>query len=385
MALIFPRLAQNFIKDGYFPTDSETLKRIVQTINLDPEQDIARIIDPCCGEGAALSYISSHIKQSDRKIVSFGIEIDNDRAWHAKTVLDHVAHANIEHVWMSMRSSGMLFLNPPYGDMISDKEDLGSEKQVRRFETHFFQKSIDWLQADGLLVLIVPFYIVDAKFASMIAGYCSDTSIWLAPEQEFRQCVIFGVKRRQKVQPTKREVSHLVVADLELQTLPEHWNLPKFTIPGINRAVVDKFTFKINQIDAPQLTAELQSKPTLWPSFKARFATHGANSVRPLMPMSQWHLALALVSGQVNGFVESSTGDRYLVKGSTHKTKQKSVEMDGDKETIVMLDRFEPRIIGFNLTPGEKFGSVLNIVNKMDEHEPSNTDELVEEGDYESV
>ena len=96
-------------------------------------------------------------------------------------------------------------------------------------------------------------------------------------------------------------------------------------------------------------------------------------------------MALALVSGQVNGFVESSTGDRYLVKGSTHKTKQKSVEMDGDKETIVMLDRFEPRIIGFNLTPGEKFGSVLNIVNKMDEHEPSNTDELVEEGDYESV
>ena len=28
MALIFPRLARNFIKNGYFPTDSDTLGRL---------------------------------------------------------------------------------------------------------------------------------------------------------------------------------------------------------------------------------------------------------------------------------------------------------------------------------------------------------------------
>ena len=29
MALIFQRLARNFIKNGYFPTDGETLSRIL--------------------------------------------------------------------------------------------------------------------------------------------------------------------------------------------------------------------------------------------------------------------------------------------------------------------------------------------------------------------
>ena len=29
MALIFPRIAQNFIKNGYFPTDAVSLSRIL--------------------------------------------------------------------------------------------------------------------------------------------------------------------------------------------------------------------------------------------------------------------------------------------------------------------------------------------------------------------
>lgn len=32
MALIFPRLARNFVKNGYYPTDSVTLGRIVDSL-----------------------------------------------------------------------------------------------------------------------------------------------------------------------------------------------------------------------------------------------------------------------------------------------------------------------------------------------------------------
>lgn len=54
MALIFPRLARNFVKNGYFPTDAVTLARIMPALALaDPDRPV-RLLDPCCGEGAAL-------------------------------------------------------------------------------------------------------------------------------------------------------------------------------------------------------------------------------------------------------------------------------------------------------------------------------------------
>jgi hypothetical protein len=60
-------------------------------------------------------------------------------------------------------------------------------------------------------------------------------------------------------------------------------------------------------------------------------------------------------------------GQRYLVKGSTHKTKKKTIGISasGGNETV-MTDRFEPRIIGFNLTAGESFGSIVHIVSKIE-------------------
>ena len=48
MALIFARLAQNFIKNGYFPTDDNTLGRI-QNFLLPGEGQTIRVLDPCCG------------------------------------------------------------------------------------------------------------------------------------------------------------------------------------------------------------------------------------------------------------------------------------------------------------------------------------------------
>jgi len=53
MALMFSRLAHNFIKNGYFPTDAVTLERILAAI--EPDGETLRIHDPCCGEGTALA------------------------------------------------------------------------------------------------------------------------------------------------------------------------------------------------------------------------------------------------------------------------------------------------------------------------------------------
>ncbi|NEM65215.1 class I SAM-dependent methyltransferase, partial [Escherichia coli] len=45
MALMFPRLARNFAKNGYYPTDEPTLERALNA--LAPATGQVTIIDPC--------------------------------------------------------------------------------------------------------------------------------------------------------------------------------------------------------------------------------------------------------------------------------------------------------------------------------------------------
>ncbi|MCA6950696.1 class I SAM-dependent methyltransferase, partial [Pseudomonas aeruginosa] len=54
MALMFPRLARNFARNGYFPTDEVTLERALQALAPAPSGRM-RICDPCAGEGVALA------------------------------------------------------------------------------------------------------------------------------------------------------------------------------------------------------------------------------------------------------------------------------------------------------------------------------------------
>ena len=51
------------------------------------------------------------------------------------------------------------------------------------------------LQFGGVLVLIVPHYVLDEDFSAAIARNFERVRVFMAPEQKFKQCVIFGVKR----------------------------------------------------------------------------------------------------------------------------------------------------------------------------------------------
>ena len=65
MALMFSRLARNFIKNGYFPTDELTLERLCAIFEL-AEGGSHRLLDPCCGEGCALAELRNALIQQRR-------------------------------------------------------------------------------------------------------------------------------------------------------------------------------------------------------------------------------------------------------------------------------------------------------------------------------
>lgn len=368
MALIFPRLARNFIKNGYFPTDEITLARIIGALDVaEPEQSV-RVLDPCCGEGAALHEVRDALAElltADARAIAYGIEYDRERAWHAKGVLDTVAHADVHDMFMTARSTGLLFLNPPYGDVVSDKAGTGDDR-TNRLEKVFYHKTIPWLAFGGVLVLIVPHYVMSRDFATAIARHFTQVEVFLAPEQQFKQLVLFGVKRRAEgADPALVERLAAIGQGVLPPELPEGWPRAPYLVPPSG---ADTVNFVSTRIDAEQLADELTrlDRASLWPQFGTMFSVAPIVHRRPLRDLSDWHLALALAAGQISGVVTGRDGTQLLIKGDTVKEKDQEVKVEEDakgelRTTILSRDKFVPTIVGIDFTPGPNLGRLVTI------------------------
>ncbi len=367
MALIFPRIAQNFIKNGYYPTDLETLNRIATAI--DTTGNPVRVIDPCCGEGSALQVIAEHLSQCGSSVQSFGIDVDEERAWHAKSVLGTVAHADVHDVRITDRSFGLLFLNPPYGDLITDQVGSGDKSQGRqRHEKVFCRRTFGLLQPGGLLILIIPFYTLDEELSTLIARHFERVQVFISSEPQFKQCVLFGIKRRPAHADASTVKRLVAYSKGENQVeLPERWSGEPYVVPALRGQ--DDFAFAVVRLDARQLEHELQAglaRSTLWPRFDLHLTPRARDIRPPLRAMSDWHLALALAAGQIRGLVTAADGRRLLIKGRTHKAKsvQTSVTVSEEghaTETKVFTDKFITVIRAIDMTPGPGLGRVLTI------------------------
>jgi tRNA1(Val) A37 N6-methylase TrmN6 len=366
MALMFPRLAQNFIKNGYFPTDEVTLARILN--GLDIGAGAVRVFDPCCGEGVALAEVAHHLMDCGATVEALGVEYDSERAWHAKKLLTTVLHSDINDVVCSPRSMGLLFLNPPYGDVVSDKAQTGDNAKRERLEKIFFRRTFGALRHGGILVLIVPHYVLDNEFANLIARNFDRVRCFMAPEARFKQTVVMGVRKRSD------RPNPAVVAQIESlgrgerleDVLPETWADEPYQVPDNDLA--EDLRFHAVRIDAAQLAAELERfrSSTLWPTFASHFGQAQKEHRRPLRAMRPWHLALALAAGQICGVVEAPDGRVLLVKGDTFKSKRETVDVtthdDGSAtETRTLTDVFVPVIRGIDFTPGEQMGAIVTI------------------------
>src|SRR5690606_17600659 len=84
MALMFPRVARNFIKNGYFPTDEGALERALTA--LAPSAGSMCILDPCAGEGVAIAEVAHALGRE--QVCAYAVEYDAERAAHAHALVD---------------------------------------------------------------------------------------------------------------------------------------------------------------------------------------------------------------------------------------------------------------------------------------------------------
>ncbi|WP_458737152.1 DUF6094 domain-containing protein [Pseudomonas chlororaphis] len=378
MALMFPRLARNFARNGYYPTDEITLERSLQAL-IPSTTGRMRIFDPCAGEGVAIAE-AAHALGRDQ-VDALAVEYDQQRAEHARTLLDRVLHSDLMDTMISRQSFGLLWLNPPYGDLVADHSGASQYQGNgrRRLEKLFYQRSLPLLQYGGVLVLIVPHYVLDDELSGWLCNHFTDLRIYAAADPTFKQVVIFGIRVRRQDLARPREVAQVrdrlqaIGAGQEVaEELPATWPWePYAVVPTTNE--LEHF-YRIT-LEPEQFSAEIQRLKGLWPDFTLHFGQAGIQPRPPVKELSRWHLAFALAAGAIAGVVTSRSGRVLVLKGDTYKDKVRKTEFTEDEdgnvsEVRILTDRFVPIIRAWEMTSSSpNFGRVLTISSSTSEEE----------------
>lgn len=375
MALMFPRLARNFARNGYYPTDETTLERTLQALAPSPTGKM-RIFDPCAGEGAALAE-TAHVLGCDR-VETYAVEYDQERANHCKTLLDRVLHSDLMDTMISRQAFGLLWLNPPYGDLVADHAGASQYQGNgrRRLEKMFYQRALPLLQYGGVMVLIVPHYVLDDELCGWLCNHFTELRIYNAADPTFKQVVIFGIRirrqdlaRPQEVKYVRARLQAIGAGTLSAEALPTSWPWEPYRVLP---APTELEHFYRISLEPEQLCDEVKRLRGMWPDFTLHFGQTGAQPRPPVRELSRWHLALALAAGAISGVVTSKTGRVLVLKGDTYKDKVRKTEFTEDQdgnvsEVRILTDRFVPIIRAWDMTPGStNFGKVITISSSAD-------------------
>lgn len=365
MALMFPRLARNFVRNGYFPTDELTLERILAALAPDVTSGPLRILDPCAGEGVAVTEIACHLGEQAK---TYAVEYDAERASHCATMADITLHGDLMDTIISQQAFSLLFLNPPYGDVAAAERD--TDKTGRdRLEKQFYRRTINNLIYGGILVLVIPYYTLDKEFSGWLANSFTDVQVFSAATEQFKQVVIFGRRVRQHQQNAEnvKNIFQCLTAvgkgDETAIALPEVWSAP-YIIP-VSRQELKHF-YRVT-MEPVQLAEEIQQIKGLWSSFSTQLCVQPQPPRPPVRQLSRWHLALALAAGAITGVITSPAGRTLVVRGDTYKVKDRKTSFTEDNdgnisETVTLTDRFIPAISAWDMTQNaETFGELISI------------------------
>ncbi|WAJ37287.1 DUF6094 domain-containing protein [Pseudomonas sp. GOM7] len=369
MALMFPRLARNFARNGYYPTDETTLERILQALS--PTTGRMRICDPCAGEGVALAETAHALGRE--QVEACAVEYDSERAAHARMLLDKVLHSDLFDTMISRQSFGLLWLNPPYGDLVADHSGASQYQGSgrRRLEKAFYQRCLPLLQYGGALVFIVPHYVLDDELCGWLCNHFTELRIYAAADSTFKQVVIFGIRVRRQDLARPRDVAQvrdrlqaIGAGQEQAEELPECWPWESYSVLSTSSELTHFYQLTL---EPEQFANEIHRLGGLWPDFNLHFGQAGVQPRPPVRELSSWHLALALAAGAISGVVTSSTGRVLVLKGDTYKDKVHKTEFTEDEkgnvsEVRILTDRFIPIIRAWEMTPGSpNHGRVLTI------------------------
>jgi hypothetical protein len=275
-------------KMGYYPTPKETLRVIERWINAGYGTNF---LDPCCGEGRALSHVSNF------RVATWGVELDVERALKSSELLNETIQCSIFDAKITPESMGLLWLNPPY-----DHAENGE-----RVEMQFLKHSIQWLCDDGILIFIVPELVLEkVQYREWIGQHFYDIAVMRIHQNDyprFKQIVLFGKKRSKRIAGTGEVISsppYAHIEDVEIQ---------QYTVSVTEKPEVFESSCCISDDEISRNRFNVLDK------IRDLTGQKDKGEIRPLFPLKKGHLVSLITAGYLDGKVYNPDGSFIVVKG----------------------------------------------------------------------
>jgi tRNA1(Val) A37 N6-methylase TrmN6 len=317
---------QGRIKMGHYPTPARVVELIRNYLAFPPGQFSS--LDPCCGEGDALVGLVA-----GTAAVTYGVELDHQRAEESKRRLHHVLRCGIEETRIQHGSCSLLLLNPPYDDLALEEE---ADTKTERQERAFLRMTVPYLIPGGVLVYIIPQNRLDKAIARLLASRFEHIHVLHFPDQEyadFRQIVVFGIK---KANNTLDEEEAFKLQNIRKEDLVPLSSSPEVHYPVPTSGPLTQFRSVL--VDPEELEKHL-AQSALWKRFTALTTRSELRIPRPPLPLHSGHLGLLLAAGKLDGIMGTGE-DSHLVKGSVRKITSVLQEIKGEVLEERELDRY---------------------------------------------
>ena len=319
---------QGKLKLGYYPLSPAEARRIRKFLHFDSE--LASVLDPCAGTGAALSAITD-----GARVRRYGVELDTYRSEEARNALDEVIQGSAFDTHAPVESFSLVYLNPPYDFECGEGRNL-------RLEQLFLEHVYRWIKPGGLLILVVPgpqLSVCD----TVLATHFKDKKAYRLSEAEsvkYKQVVLLGVRRTRRERDQLRDFdvsrARTLLSEMsrrweQLPVLPDHPET-MYSIPEGGPVKLDYRGLPLDEIEDLLLksAAWRQASRILWAS---RPKVNG----RPLTPLHAGHVAICAVSGMLDGIFGSGE-TRHVAAWSSVKMVDRSEEVEQDG-TIIQRER----------------------------------------------
>jgi len=332
-------------KAGFYPTPDTVCDLLTAKLEI---EEGARLLDPCCGKGITLSRLGTGG-------VTYGIELDHERAQEARTRLHKVIWGDsLTEVRISPESFNLLYLNPPYDTA------LAADGKEKRLEEQFLRKYMGTLVQDGYLLLVIPYYVL-RYCAKPLSRYFRDVQVYSFPESDFgafKQCVVIGRKGKLIPKPDAQDTQNYLekyatlLPAVFLSAAPPLENMPAVSVPAAQGPLK---TFQGTKVD-PLEAVPLIRKAGIISGVLSELAPKKNNHIRPLNPLENGHMALMLAGGYMNGAVRKD-GRQLVIKGVVDKLEE-VIKSSGDgsgKGTITTRDQYKPTVKVIDLQAASLF------------------------------
>lgn len=288
---------ESHYKMGFYPTPNEVVP-LIKSFCLFPSAPFS-LLSPGCGTGEAeKAFLDGTLGQG------YGVELDDERATMAKKNLFKVARGDFARCTISNAVFSVLYLNPPY-DWSIESDGIKGDRQ----EKIFLRDSHRYLAPGGLLIYLIPQYVLDESIAKMLVYRFEDIEVFRFPGElydVYKQVVIFAVKKEEPNldEGYKSDVERLLLkasigpalTELSMLESPKY-EIPSFkwgsTVPLFRSGIID-----LDDLEEAARHSSLFEKVRYLTSLDSKTITG-----RPPLDLRSGHVGNMLAAGQLDGEV----------------------------------------------------------------------------------